>query len=62
MQSLGNSTKNGKELKYVYRGEGPEHNKIFVSDAMIDGQATARGEGFKQKKLEQMAATKHCYN
>ena len=51
--------KNGKELKYeLIEEKGPEHNKIFVSDAMIDGQATARGEGSNRKNSEQMAAYK----
>ncbi len=48
-----------KELKYeLIEEKGPEHNKIFVSDAMIDGQATARGEGSNRKNSEQMAAYK----
>lgn len=51
--------KNGKELHYeLIEERGPEHNKVFVSDAVISGQITARGEGPNRKTSEQMAAYK----
>lgn len=51
--------KNGRKLRYELIDErGPEHNKIFVSDAVIDDKATARGEGSNRKNSEQMAAYK----
>ncbi len=51
--------KHGKVLKYkLIEEKGPEHSKIFISDAIIDGHATARGEGSNRKNSEQMAAYK----
>lgn len=51
--------KHGKVLQYeLIEEKGPEHSKIFISDAIIDGRATARGEGSNRKNSEQMAAYK----
>ena len=51
--------KHGRQLCYeLIEERGPEHNKIFVSDAVINGKVTARGEGPNKKTSEQMAAYK----
>jgi ribonuclease-3 len=42
---------------YVHVGqEGPEHEKKFLVELVIDGTATGRGEGKNKKEAEQMAA------
>ena len=51
--------KHGSDLHYELIDEkGPEHNKIFISEAVIDGQVKAVGEGSNRKASEQMAAYK----
>jgi len=35
---------------------GPDHNKTFVVQVAVDGQALASGEGASKKKAEQQAA------
>ena len=51
--------KHGRQLSYeLIEERGPEHSKIFVSDAVINGKVTARGEGPNRKTSEQMAAYK----
>ncbi len=45
------------ELTYVLFAEtGPDHNKNYVVDACIDGEAKGRGEGHTKKSAEQEAA------
>lgn len=49
--------KQGSELSYELIAEkGPEHNKLFISQAFIGGVKTAEGEGSSRKASEQMAA------
>jgi ribonuclease-3 len=35
---------------------GPDHDKVFVVEAIIDGQALSRGTGRNKKAAEQQAA------
>lgn len=49
--------KEGKVLSYTLVDEvGPDHNKKYIMDAVIDGMAIARGEGVSRKAAEQTAA------
>ena len=36
--------------------KGPDHNKTYVTDALVDGKHLARGEGSSKKSAQQMAA------
>ena len=43
----------------MYRVEsttGPEHNKIFVVNVLVDGRVLGKGRGRSKKDAEQMAA------
>ncbi len=47
----------GKSLVYVIVDEsGPEHNKVFTVEAVIDGRILGRGQGRNRKSAEQKAA------
>ena len=47
----------GKTLEYVLTDEhGPEHEKVFVVDAVIDGAVVSTGEGHTKKAAQQQAA------
>ena len=49
----------GVKLEYKLISEnGPEHSKMFVSEAYVGGVPTAVGEGTNRKASEQMAAYK----
>ena len=49
--------KTGKSLCYELLEEsGPDHDKVFVVEAKIDGQAVSRGTGKNKKAAEQQAA------
>ena len=49
--------KAGKELTYELVEEtGPEHDKIFVVEAKIDGAVVGRGQGRNKKSAQQQAA------
>ncbi|MBO5260982.1 MAG: ribonuclease III [Coprococcus sp.] len=49
----------GVKLEYKLISEnGPEHSKMFVSEAYVGGAPTAVGEGTNRKASEQMAAYK----
>lgn len=51
--------KEGKALSYHLVDEvGPDHNKKYITDAVIDGMPISRGEGVSRKSAEQMAAYK----
>lgn len=46
-----------ESFEYVLAGEkGPDHAKIFIVDAMLDGKVIGHGEGRNKKTAEQMAA------
>ena len=48
---------NGGTLRYeLVREDGPEHDKIFVVDAMINGIKVSSGTGHSKKAAEQQAA------
>ena len=45
------------ELHYrMVREYGPDHNKTFVAEALVNGVAVSTGEGRSKKEAEQMAA------
>lgn len=45
------------KLTYVQTGEsGPDHMKVFVFDALVNGVSVGRGEGHTKKEAEQNAA------
>lgn len=47
----------GQELVYELISEtGPDHDKVFVVKAVIDGKAAGRGQGRNKKSAEQQAA------
>lgn len=49
--------KAGRSLCYELLEEsGPDHDKVFVVEAIIDGQAVSRGTGRNKKAAEQQAA------
>lgn len=49
--------KAGKELSYVLLSEtGPEHDKIFTVEAVIDEKTVGTGQGRNKKSAEQQAA------
>ena len=44
-------------FEYVLVGEkGPDHAKVFIVDAVLDGKPVGHGEGKNKKAAEQMAA------
>ena len=51
--------KSGRILEYrLLREEGPEHDKNFVVEVLVDGKVRAVGEGHNKKLAEQDAAYK----
>ena len=49
--------KEGRTLIYELVSEtGPDHDKVFVMEARIDGQVAGRGEGRNKKSAQQQAA------
>lgn len=49
--------KEGKELTYHLVSEtGPDHDKMFVMEALIDGEVRGTGTGRSKKSAEQQAA------
>lgn len=49
----------GLEVEYIInREEGPDHNKTFYMDILIDGKLIGTGKGKNKKEAEQMAAKK----
>lgn len=49
----------GKTISYILTGEeGPDHDKIFCVDVLIDGKKLASGKGKNKKSAEQEAAYK----
>lgn len=47
----------GKTIEYQLTGEqGPDHDKIFCVDVLIDGEKAASGKGKNKKSAEQEAA------
>ena len=49
--------KKGQDLVYELVSEsGPDHDKIFVVEAVIDGQVAGKGQGRDKKSAEQQAA------
>ena len=51
--------KDGKKLEYSMVSEaGPDHDKVFVIAALVDGKVMSTGEGKSKKQAEQNAAFK----
>lgn len=47
----------GKELTYILKETtGPDHNKIFKIDAVVEGKVLGQGVGHSKKEAEQKAA------
>lgn len=47
----------GRELMYVVKEtSGPDHNKIFKMDAVLEGKVIGQGTGHSKKEAEQKAA------
>ncbi len=50
-------TDNSNQFGYVLRGEeGPDHDKEFLVDAILDGEVVGHGKGRTKKAAEQQAA------
>ena len=49
----------GRAEYTVTSEEGPDHQKLFTVDVMIDGESIARGVGLTKKAAEQ-AASRHA--
>ena len=46
------------QLSYSIVGEaGPEHDKVFIAGAFLDGKQVSKGEGRSKKQAEQQAAS-----
>ncbi len=49
--------KSNQQIRYVLAEEsGPDHNKLFTFEVLINGVASGRGSGRTKKEAEQMAA------
>ncbi|GFI04452.1 ribonuclease 3 [Lachnospiraceae bacterium] len=49
--------KQGRTITYELVSEaGPDHDKVFTVEVVIDGQTVARGEGRNKKSAQQQAA------
>lgn len=49
--------KNGQILEYAQTGEfGPDHDKVFAADVILNGKAIGSGKGRTKKEAEQAAA------
>ncbi|MFO7298730.1 MAG: ribonuclease III [Actinomycetes bacterium] len=46
----------GKRPAYEVTGSGPDHDRWFVAEVVIDGEVMGRGEGRSKKEAEQGAA------
>ncbi len=47
---------NSKIEYRIFKEEGPEHNKVFFMDVILNGKVLGRGKGKNKKEAEQMAA------
>ena len=51
--------KSGQVLAYQMVGEsGPDHNKTFVPEVLLNGESIGQGSGHSKKEAEQEAARK----
>ena len=51
--------KSNQTIRYVLAEEsGPDHNKLFTFEVLINGETAGRGSGRTKKEAEQMAAQK----
>ena len=51
--------KSNQQIRYVLAQEsGPDHNKLFTFEVLINGEVSGRGSGRTKKEAEQMAACK----
>lgn len=50
-----------KDIKFeITEVKGSSHNREFMAEVHVEGEAVARGNGFSKKKAEQDAAQKSC--
>ena len=51
--------RSNQSIQYLLVGEsGPDHNKLFTFEVLINGESAGRGSGRSKKEAEQMAARK----
>ena len=50
----------GELPRYVLTEEGPEHQKTFRAEVLVDGRVLGAGEGRTKKEAEQAAAAQAC--
>lgn len=50
--------KRGGVLDYRVSGEGPDHDKVFSAEVLIDGEVVGTGDGGSKKAAQQEAARK----
>ena len=48
--------KKGKKVSYEDKSEGPDHNKEFLSEVILDGNIIGTGKGKSKKSAQQHAA------
>ena len=58
MQEIVQANKAGNITYELVGEEGPDHNKSFVTEVLVDGVGIAKGEGTSKKHAQQMAAYK----
>ena len=46
----------GGVLDYRVSGEGPDHNKVFSAEVLVDGKVVGAGVGASKKSAQQAAA------
>lgn len=56
LQELVQEEKSGELVYELIREEGPEHEKVFVMEARLDGRTIGCGEGTSKKTAQQHAA------
>lgn len=53
--------RNNKDVKFeITEVKGSSHNREFMAELQVEGEAIAKGNGFSKKKAEQDAAQKSC--
>jgi ribonuclease-3 len=50
--------KRGRDLDYRISDEGPDHDKVFHAEVLVDGRLIGSGSGSSKKAAEQAAAEK----
>ena len=47
-------------VRYEVEGTGPDHERHFTADAVVDGNVLGHGEGSSKKAAERAAAANAC--